>query len=69
MLFFGVCFFLYFIKLSAGKGFQLPDGYTMLESLTNSIIVVQLHFCAVNQNIIKMAPYSKNMMYNAYHIF
>ena len=30
MLFFGVCFFLYFIKLSAGKGF-----WTSIEEYTN----------------------------------
>ena len=27
MLFFGVCFFLYLIKLSAGNGFFLPKAF------------------------------------------
>ena len=58
-----------FAKMSFFLVFQLLDGYTTVGSLINSIIVVQLQFFAVNQNIIKMAPYSKNVVNYACHIF
>ena len=61
--------FFEFTKMSFFLVFQLLDGYTTVGSLINSIIVVQLQFFAVNQNIIKMAPYSKNVVYYACHIF
>ena len=58
-----------FAKISFFLVFQLLDGYTAVGSMINSIIVVQLQFFAVNQNIMKMAPYSKNVMNYACHIF
>ena len=50
MLFFGVCYFLYFIKLSAGKGFWvnqwfLQSSYTI--EFGNSLLVrANLRTCA-----------------------
>ena len=51
-----------FAKMSFFLVFQLLDGYTTVGSLINSITVVQLQLFAVNQNIMKMAPYSKNVV-------
>ena len=45
MLFFGVCFFLYFIKLSAGKGFWTDCSRFTVPEVIYSHWSVTIAFC------------------------